>query len=305
LTVANDEESLTKELSKFNRLACDSKETLIILENTGGYERTCIKVALKLNFKLHRTDNNKFKSFAKYRGKKAKTDRIDARKLALYGKDGYEKNDPKDPFRLFEPSEENQERIKQLSQYLVALIEERTRAKNRIKSPGCNMILDHVKKTLENLETEISFVENELQELIEFDKDAKDKFDKLLEYTGIAEKTAARLIANFPELGKVSKREIAAIAGLAPHAKDSGQSSGYRSTKCSGRNVTKAILFWPAGSAIQRNKELKAFYNRLISKGKKKMAALVAVMRKMLVQLNAILRKELKRKEEERAAAAV
>jgi transposase len=166
------------------------------------------------------------------------------------------------------------------------------------------MIIDHVKKTLDNLELEISSVENELEKLIRDDKDMKDKFDKLIEYVGVKEKTATRLLANFPELGTVGKREITAIAGLAPHARDSGKKKGYRSTG-GGRIVTKEILFFPAGTAIQHNKELKAFRNRLISKGKTKMKAIVAVMRKMLVQLNAILRKELKRKEEEKAATTV
>ncbi|GHT93933.1 IS110 family transposase [Alphaproteobacteria bacterium] len=298
LTVANDEESLTKELSKFA-----SPETLIVLENTGGHEKTCIKVALKLNFKLHRTDNIKFKKFAGYRGKKAKTDKIDARKLALYGKDGCERNDPEAPFKFYEPLEDIQEEIKQLSRYLNALIGDRAAARCRLKSPGCNLVVDYVKKTIEHLDSEISSLEEKLESLIIIHQETKEKYEKLMEYKGVAEKTATRLIANLPELGTVSKREIAVIGGLAPHAKDSGKSSGYRSTKGSGRNVIREILFMPTSCAIQHTPEIKRFYERLIAKGKKEIVALTACMRKILVQLNAILRKKLKRKEEEKAAA--
>lgn len=116
------------------------------------------------------------------------------------------------------------------------------------------------------------------------------KVKLLTEYKGIGETTALELLTNLPELGKVKPRTIAALSGVAPYNSDSGQKVGYRSTKGKGRHQVKKALFISVLAAIKWNNEIKKYYDSLIERGKKKMVAIVACMRKMIIQLNAILR---------------
>ena len=94
-----------------------------------------------------------------------------------------------------------------------------------------------------------------------------------------------------PELGKVNHRAIASLAGLAPHPKDSGKIKGHRSIKGNGRPIVRRILFMAALSAVRYNENLSKFYEKKLKDGKRRMVALTACMRKMLVQLNAITKK--------------
>ena len=122
------------------------------------------------------------------------------------------------------------------------------------------------------------------------DKDFTKKVDLLLGYKGIGETTAINVLSAVPELGKVSSKTISSLVGVAPHRKDSGKKQSCCSTKFLGRARVKPILFTATLSAIRYNKNLSKIYNRLISKGKKKMVAIVACMRKMIIHMNAIIR---------------
>lgn len=279
--VPNDENSLREYFSKIK----DSKNILAILENTGGYERTCMKVLLDLNFKLHRTDNLKMKYFVKSLGKKAKTDMIDAKYLALYGKANHS------DLKLSVAAEVKKQKTDQLVQYSDSLKKIRASEIIRSKCPAYDLIADVISETVAELDRKIKILEKKIDDLIEENSDS-EKYVRLLEsYKGIGRTTAVKINSYVPEIGKLGKREIASLCGVAPHARDSGSKKGYRKTSGSGRRFLRSVFFQCTLSAVRYNKEIKDFYDRLIARGKLKMVAIVACMRKIIVQINAIARR--------------
>jgi transposase len=279
--IANNEESLRKEFSKLS----SPEKTLVVIENSGGYERKSIKILLEIGFKIHRMDNKKLKSFCELKGIKAKTDKMDAKSLARYG------SETTDPLELYEPLSEEKERLRQLSLYLIALKEKRAHEKSRLQSPGCNLITEHVQGIIDIFDRKILEVQKEMDGLADTDDDMKNKMEILKEYKGIGKTTAFNICVHLHELGNVSKRKIVCLCGVSPHKKESGAKKGHKKVKRDGRPVIREILFMPVMAAIRTKGEIKDFYDHLKQKGKKSMVAIVACMRKILVQLNAIMRK--------------
>jgi transposase len=181
LTVSSSQNNAVA-LSKIN-----PSETLVILENTGGYERVCLHTLVDMGFALHRTNNNLCAHFRKSLDKRAKTDKIDAKMLALYG----QKN--ADELELYKKPEELPENIRQLAKYLERLKIERAKEKNRLQSPGCTMIKNLILETLKLMDTNIEGVEKQMQELMDSDPDVRKKRDLLCQYKGVAETIADSL----------------------------------------------------------------------------------------------------------------
>ena len=281
IVIENTAESLIAELSKFR----DRENTLVVLENTGAYEKKCTEALLGLGFKVHRTDNLKFRYFAKQKGNRSKTDKSDSRKLALYGKKNY------DELSLYTPTDAKTEKIKQMLEYLDSLKAMRAREKTRAKSPGCDMVEDDVKETIECLNKRIEAVEKKIKESVKNEEKINKDIGILDKYSGVGSVTATKLTFYLPEIGKLSKREIASLCGVAPFDNQSGKKIGYKTTRGGGRPRIKSMFFLVAVTAVRSNDEIKKFYERLISKGKRKMVALVACIRKIVVQLNAIMKR--------------
>lgn len=277
--ISNGNKAIRKLFSTF-----DVNNTFVVLENTGGYEKRCLNMLLRLGFRVHRTNNNLAKDFIKSLGKRGKTDKVDAIALATYGKERHEQ------LELYKPRTATQENIRQLALYLTALKLFRVQEKNRLKSPGCEDISSEVEKTLEVITDRISEVEKVINTIINSDKNYKEKVDLLCSYKGIGKSTAVQLISHLPELGTIQRRPIAALSGVAPFSNDSGKYIGYRSTKGGGRPVVKRTLFLAALSAIRFNDKIAEHYIKKQSEGKKKMVAITACMRKMVIHLNAIMR---------------
>ncbi len=267
----------------------DRENTLVILENTGGYENVCIDTLQRIGYKIHRANNNKVKNFIRYRGIKAKTDRIDAEALVDYGKFTY--NNTEEDIDIYEAPTENQEKVRENALFIDKLKQVRASMKNRIKSPGCTEIKDSAERIVDFLDGEIEQLEKESLEIIREDREMSEKCKLLTQYNGVGAVTAQQLIAFLPELGKLSAKAISALAGLAPYAKDSGNMRGYRTTKGNGRPSIKKALFLPTQTAVRFNKKLSDFYEKKIKEGKRPMVAITACMRKMLVQLNSIIKK--------------
>ncbi|MCA6073060.1 MAG: transposase, partial [Endomicrobium sp.] len=135
---------------------------------------------------------------------------------------------------------------------------------------------------LSALQKQLEAIEQEIKERVNKDKELKAKAEAISSVKSVGEKTTMTLLAVMPELGKANRREIAALAGLAPYANDSGKTSKRRRTSA-GRPLVKRMLFM---CAVRNNKNLKAFYEKLTNNGKLKMVAIVAVMRKLLVIIN-------------------
>jgi transposase len=181
--------------------------------------------------------------------------------------------------------------VRQLLLYSDSLKAIRASEKNRVQSPGCSMITDSISETLNLLDGRIKNIEEMVERIIEEDAEVKGNLDLLVGYKGIGRTTAIKIAYHVPELGKMGKSGIASLCGVAPHANDSGKKHGYRTTKGDGRQNVRTILFFAVLTAVRYNEEMKNFYEQLLANGKKKKVAIIACMRKMIVQLNAILKR--------------
>ncbi len=237
----------------------------------------------KQGFKVHRADTRKIKNFIRSFGNDSKTDRLDAKALALYG---YERASRLD---VFTPQSKQSLTLYELVQRRKDLKKMLVSEKNRFQAPRADVIKESCRVMIESITSQIVAVTHELNLLIEQDLALKHKKDVLKTVPGIGDVTANELLVLLPELGKLNRREIASLAGLAPKANDSGQFNGHRSIRY-GREGIKPILFIAAMAARNSNSSLKAFYEHLVLSGKKKMVALTALMRKIIVIANARLR---------------
>lgn len=254
-----------------------------VLETTGGYEMGLLLNLCQAGLSVHRANTRKVKHFIYSYGNRAKTDRLDAKALALYGYERHER------LALFEPTSEKAlelyelvSRYQDLTQMLVA-------EKNRLQSPRTVVTKSSCKQMIDQLSQQIKVIKENIELLIEGDEELKAKTEVLKSIPGIGDTVANILLILLPELGQVNRRQIAALAGLAPRANDSGQFQGYRSTGY-GRQGIKPILFLAAMAARNSNTRLKTFYEQLLNRGKKKMVALTALMRKLLVIANTRLK---------------
>ena len=273
----------------------DRENTLVILENTGGYEKFCIEALNNLGFKVHRANNNRVKHFIKYNGIKAKTDKIDAKSLALYGEVTYNNPQSRHKLTLYKPLSEEQETLRQAALYSQNLKTFRAALKNRFKSPGCDKMQESIKKVLDFITDEVKIIENDMEALMKTadNPDLYKKYELLQKYKGVGKITAMELMTFLPELGELDKKYVVALSGLAPYANDSGTLRGYRSTKGEGRGrpAVRRVLFMATLSSTRYNKELSAYYDKKLNQGKRKMVAMTACMRKMIVHLNAIVKR--------------
>jgi transposase len=169
------------------------------------------------------------------------------------------------------------------------LLEMRTQELNRSHQATLNEVSKSIKHHLAMLDKQIAKIEKQIAELIDSNSDWKNKTDIMESVKGIGIDTARALLAELPEIGTLSKRQVASLAGLAPHAFESGQFKG-KSSIWGGRAQVRCTLYMGTMAATVHNPAIKAFYDRLLAKGKLPMVALTACMRKLLTILNAMVR---------------
>lgn len=283
----NDSNGITEFMKDFKQELANS---LCILETTGGYEMPLLLNLCAKDVAVHRANTRKVKNFIRSFGNGAKTDSLDAKALALYGSERYQR------LELFKPQSKKAldlyelvGRRNDLKQMLIA-------EKNRAQSPRANLIKSSCIKMIEVLTAQIESITCEIDSLILEDQTMQAKKDVLQTIPGIGKIVANELIVLLPELGELTRKQIASLVGVAPMANDSGKYQGYRRTG-NGRNFIKPILFIAAMAARNSESDMKVFYENLINKGKKKMVALVALMRKIIVIANAKLRDLIKHTE--------
>lgn len=257
------------------------KGSLVVLEITGGYEMEFIRYFAKQGINIHRADGRKVKYFIKSLGKHGKSDGIDAMGLASYG---FERHLS---LSVYVAKENSQEKMQQLTQRNIDLKKILVQEKNRQEGPN---IRSEIKASIGNiiqiLEIECKTIEEQIQACIESNEEAQVKQKILTSVVGIGKKTASVLMSLLPELGQVSRREIASLVGVAPHPRESGARIGYRCTK-GGRREVRSALFTAAMAASRSKGILGDFYRGLVARGKKKMVAQIALLRKLLVIANA------------------
>lgn len=257
-----------------------SGQGLCVLEATGGYEMDLLTALCEQAHEVHRADGYQVKNFIRSYRKQAKTDKTDAKALALYG---YERHALLDGYH---PASDEQlmlcefaTRRRELTKLLVAEKNRLQAPKTRVTRASCETLIDTIKKELQK-------IEDEMERIIHENEALKTKQKALKSIPGIGEKISKDLLVILPELGRIDRRKIASLAGLAPRANDSGGRSGYRSTG-HGRAGVKPLLFMAAMAASKSHSPFKAFYQELVDKGKPKKVALTALARKILVIANA------------------
>jgi transposase len=258
-------------------------KALIVLEATGAYERALLIDLARRGTAVHRVQPAKAASYARSLRSHGKSDAIDARALARYGAERH------GHLPLFMPPEQAQQELQDLYSRRQDLIAMRVAERQRRQHPRYADTLDSVQRMLTALDEEIAAIESRINALIRDNTRLRAKQQVMTELKGVGETTAMALLARMPELGRMTRRQAAALAGIAPHPNDSGKRSGHRSIR-GGRQDVRTALYMAAISAITHNQHFKNMYQRLLQKGKKPLVAMNAVMRKMIVILNAKIR---------------
>ena len=276
LVVDNNRTALRQALARF------AGHDLAVCEVTGGYERAALETAHALGLPIHRADPARAKAFIASHGGHAKTDKADARWLARLGQERF------DSLPRWSPPDAERERLALLVRHRQDLVHQRTQAKNRCAAPTSAPVRDLIEAQLAFLDSQIATLDARIERL-QASASIRPLSALLRKMPGIGPVGASALIALLPELGRLNRREIASLAGLAPHPRDSGQHAGRRHTG-GGRRELRPVLFMMALAAARTCPRLKPFYDRLVEQGKPKRLALTAVARKLIVIANARIR---------------
>lgn len=264
-------------------LAAFADYDLAVCETTGGYERAALDACLAAGVPAHRADAARVKAFIASHGGRAKTDPIDAAWLARYGAERgacLRRWTPPDPARAA---------FAALVRLRQDTLVQRTQTKNRRAAPSCGPEAPFLDAQIVFFETQIAALDAAIDTALRQTDDLAEAETKLRAIPGIGPVAARTLLALLPELGALSVKQAASLAGLAPHPRDSGQTNKRR-RMTGGRQGLKPTLFMAALSAARTHPRLKLFYNRLIEAGKPKRLALAAVARKLVVFANALLK---------------
>ena len=257
------------------------KNTLAVMESTGGYELLAVNCLTKTGFIVHVAHPNKVRDYAKARGHFAKTDKLDAKIIEGYGQFI-------DPETIYALPSDLERKLNAWSTRLAQLKESYHQECCRLGMVTDKEVKHSHQRLLKVLIKQIDQLEKQLLTLIKANESLNKKYELLRSMKGVGPVLAMTLIAELPELGKINKKEIAALVGVAPLTKESGKKTRKATTQY-GRQAVRKVLYMAALVAAHHNAKLKAFYQRLLAKGKLKKVALVAVMRKMIVILNAML----------------
>jgi len=253
---------------------------LIVLEATGGYERVLVDALHQAGLPVHVANPRRVRAFAIAAGILSKTDKIDAKTLILYG----EAIDV-EPTPAPDPSARE---IAELQKRHRQLVENNVSEKNRLKTAP-HHLQDGIKRHIAWLDQEIAQIEQRIKLMIKGDTKLSAKAKLVMSVPGVGVATSAALIGHFPELGQISNKQAAALAGLAPYADDSGKKTGKRSIRY-GRSHVRCALYMATLCAIRIAGPFRFSYQRLLGLGKPKKVAIVACMRKLITTLNSLMR---------------
>lgn len=253
----------------------------IVYEPTSPYHRSFERRLADDGFALVKVNPRQARRFAEATGKLAKTDRLDAAMLARMGALlELEARPARSPIL---------NDLKDLHMARQALVKSRTAAKNRAKNLTLPILKRHNAEQLRQIERQIGAIETESMALVKTDPDLAHRFAILVSIPGISANTAFALLIDMPELGALENGQAASLAGLAPVARQSGNWTGRAFIRGGRANVRQA-LYMPALVAMRFNPDLKAKYDQLIAAGKPAKKAITAIMRKLVVLANALLR---------------
>lgn len=280
--IANDDKSVDALVKELKPLA--DSIGVILMEATGGFERRAAVALCQAGFAVMVVNPRQARDFAKSMGYLSKTDAIDARVLSHFAKT-LSQSEQRERLLLKLPDAQQEELNALLIRHhqLVAM---RVAESNRLEMSHRSQHKS-IKSILKVLDRQIEQIDKDMDGRLK--KHFADKVALLKDFKGIGPMTKASLVAALPELGSLSHAQIGKLVGVAPLNVDSGRYKGKRTT-WGGRADVRSALYMATLSAIRYNPVIKAFYDRLIARGKIKKVALVACMHKMLTIINAIFK---------------
>ncbi|AYD00839.1 transposase [Neorhizobium sp. NCHU2750] len=261
----------------------DTPVARVVYEPTGAYHKPFERFMLTRGLPLSKVNPRQARRFAEATGKLAKTDRADAAMLAQFGM-------VLNP-RLLSPYAVSFAELKELHAARLALVKDRTAAKNRAKNITQPLLKRQNLARLKQIEAQLVQVEQVMTDHIATDESLKVRFDILVSIPGLSRITAFTLLIEMPELGEIDEKAAGKLSGLAPNDRQSGGWTG-RAFIAGGRAIVRQALYMPALVAIRFNPDLKAKYDALRTAGKPPKVAITAIMRKLVVLANALLRKQ-------------
>jgi transposase len=252
----------------------------VVLESTGGYEREAALWLTQVGYPVAVINARQGRNFARAMNQQAKTDQVDAQVLALFGD------------RIIPPvrplATEAQQQLDDLVTRRRQLVDILTAERNRMAMLR-GKAQANVERHIEWLNEQIQELDGEIEAQIQANQAWRQTQKLVLSVPGVGKVMAATLLSALPELGQLGHKQIAALVGVAPFNCDSGQMKGKRRV-FGGRANVRQVLFMATMVAVRYNPVLKAFYERLLERGKLKKVALVACMHKLLTILNAIVK---------------
>jgi transposase len=257
---------------------------LVVLEATGGYERGVVCALQAAGMAVARINPRQGRDFAKSMGALAKTDRIDARCLRDFA-DVLARHAQREQY-ILAPADPQREALAALMLRRSQLIDMRVAEQQRLHQANARAARS-IRAVIKTLERQIRDIERDVDEHL--DRHFKGQRQLLQSVTGVGAATTLVLVAGLPELGRLGRRAISKLVGVAPLADDSGQRKGQRHI-WGGRAQVRTALYMATLSAMQFNPAIAPLYQRLVAVGKPKKVAMVACMRKLLVILNAMVR---------------
>lgn len=277
--VSNDEEGFEELVGRLREE--EAPVALVVLEASGGFERPVTAALAAAKLAVCIVNPRQSRDFARATGKLAKTDRLDAHVLARFAQ-------AVQPLPRALPDEQAQE-FQAILARRAQIISMMTAEKNRLGATASKAVAGRIQAHLRWLEKELSRTDRDLDEAIENNPTFKENEALLRSVPGVGPVLCRTLLAELPELGSLTRRELSALVGVAPLNRDSGTFRGRRAI-WGGRGRVREALYMAALVGSRHNPPIKRFYERLVEAGKPKKVALVACMRKLLVILNAVLR---------------
>jgi transposase len=254
---------------------------LICLEATGGYERVLCEALHRQRLAVSVVNPRQIRDFARAQGELAKTDAIDARVIARFA-------------ATFEPESDDapspaQDRLRSLRARRQQVVHSLTQEKNRLATAPNEEARESIKEAIGFYDRQLRVLDRRIAELTNADPAFGHRLALLVTVPGVGQVTAAGLLAELPELGTMNRGQAARLVGLAPINRDSGSLRGKRMIG-GGRTSVRRSLFMATLVATRHNHLIRSYYRQLLDRGKSKMTALVACMRKLLLILNAMIK---------------
>jgi transposase len=267
-----------------DHLACRLRAlapALVVLEATGGFEITVAAALAGVGLPLAVVNPRQVRDFARAIGRLAKTDKLDAATIALFAERVRPAPRP--------VAEADAQALAELVARRRQVVEMIGMEQNRRGQARSERVRQTIAATLATLEAQLAAIDRDLGDSVRGSPAWRAAEDLLKSVPGVGDVTARTLLAELPELGRLDRRRLAALVGVAPVNRDSGQARGYRAI-AGGRTSVRGVLYMATVVAVRWNPVLKAHYRRLVERGRPRKVALIACLRRLLGILNAILR---------------